>query len=211
MNSTTPQLRKEPSNICQFATQLAQVQAIAAHGGEVGVAFIGDSITQGWTWSGPSWGREWAPRRCLNLGIGGDQTGHLLLRLQNGLLDGIAPQAVVQLIGVNNCWNQPAVEEVVAGVDICLKEVRRAQPTTRVLCLGILPLNQGCTYARPLAQAVNAQLAAVAHRHGCDFSDVAPRFLNSDGSVADGLLTDGCHLSGEGYERLTAGVLEWLG
>jgi len=50
----------------------------------------------------------------------------------------------------------------------------------------------------------------VATRYGCNFREVSPRFHNLKGSVADGLLTDGCRLSGEGYERLTAGVMEWL-
>lgn len=210
-NATTPQLRREPSVICHFATQLAQTQAVAASGGETGVVFLGDSITQGWAWVGDTWGSTWVPRKSLNFGIGGDQTGHLLFRLQNGLLDGLKPQAVVQLIGVNNCWSQPADDEVAAGIDACLAAVRTVQPTVRLLTLGVLPLDQGCAHLDPLVRRINARLPASAQRHGSDFRDVGDVLRSSNGAVLPGITTDGCHLHPAGYAKLCAEVLAWYG
>ena len=205
-----PALRREPSNICQFATQLAQTQAIVASGGETGIIFLGDSITQGWSWIGDTWARTWAPRKSLNYGIGGDQTGHLLLRLQSGLLDGLQPSAVVQLIGVNNCWGRPDPLEVVGGIDACLAAIRVVQPRVRVLSVGILPCDQGCAYVDPIVRSINDQLPAIAARHQADFRDVGQIFRETDSSVKAGITTDGCHLSPAGYQLLSAGILAWL-
>jgi hypothetical protein len=65
------------------------------------IAFLGDSITQGWGDSmafQASFGRY----RPLNLGIGGDQTQHVLWRIEHGALGGVRPRLLVVLIGVNN-------------------------------------------------------------------------------------------------------------
>ena len=53
--------------------------------GEGDVIFLGDSITQGWEGAGKkAWARHFAPLKPVNLGIGGDQTGHVLWRITEG-------------------------------------------------------------------------------------------------------------------------------
>src|SRR5438105_2562963 len=50
--------------------------------GRCDVAFLGDSITQGWEIDGEKvWDREIAPFRAANFGFGGDRTEHVLWRL----------------------------------------------------------------------------------------------------------------------------------
>ena len=207
MNSAlVPAPRREPLCMHQFAIQLAQTQAIGEFGGQVDLVFLGDSITQGWYWHG-SWGRVWQPRKALNCGIGGDQTGHLLFRLQHGLLDPIAPRAVVQMIGVNNIWSaSPA--EIAEGVGACLAEVRRTQPDARLLCLAVLPIAGPVKDRDLIVAALNVHLPAIAAQYHADFLDLRPAFQR-DGVVRDELFTDGVHLSGEAYEILTRGVEEW--
>jgi len=211
MDSTPSEPRHEATWLSTFAAQLATTQAIADHGGNVGVAFLGDSITHNWTWCGDSWNRVWRPRRCLNYGISGDQTAHLLFRLQHGLLDRIAPAAVVQLIGLNNCWNSPKPETVVAGIGACLARIRAVQPATRVLCLAILPVRGPAAYVAPITSAVNQRLPAIAAQHDCDFRDLGSLFRsNPDGTVPIDVMPDGGHLSPEGYALFTNAVLEWM-
>src|SRR5687768_6223587 len=70
--------------------------------GDVGLLFLGDSITDGWPRSGEwSW-LKFAPYKPANFGIGGDRTEHLLWRITNGELDGIKPKVTVLMIGTNN-------------------------------------------------------------------------------------------------------------
>src|SRR5579862_7103282 len=49
------------------------------------VLFIGDSITQGWEGEGKkAWPEYFESFKPVNLGIGGDQTGHVLWRITEG-------------------------------------------------------------------------------------------------------------------------------
>ena len=61
--------------------------------GPCDIAFIGDSITQGWEGNGKNvWTNYYGNRKCLNFGVGGDKTEHVLWRFENGQLDGIKPK-----------------------------------------------------------------------------------------------------------------------
>src|SRR5262245_10626118 len=58
--------------------------------GNVDLIYVGDSITQGWEGAGKDvWAKFYGKRNAVNLGIGGDQTQHVLWRLENGNVDGI--------------------------------------------------------------------------------------------------------------------------
>ena len=66
----------------------------------------------------PVWQRFYGARNAVNLGFNGDATSHLLWRIQNGEVAGIAPKVAVILIGANNLGrlHWPA-EDTVAGID----------------------------------------------------------------------------------------------
>ena len=51
--------------------------------GEGDVIFLGDSITQGWEGKAAKkvWDEAFGPYKAVNLGISGDQTGHVLWRI----------------------------------------------------------------------------------------------------------------------------------
>jgi len=98
-------------------------------GRPVDLVWLGDSITQNWERHGPpdwmdfapAWERFYGGRHAVNLGFKGDNTGHLLWRMQNGELDGIQPRAAVVLVGANNMgrvhWSAP---QTLAGIDAVL-------------------------------------------------------------------------------------------
>jgi hypothetical protein len=84
--------------------------------GKVDVAFVGDSITARWRGS-ENWTKHWGAYRAVNMGIGGDQTQHVLWRLQNGDLDGYQAKLFVVMIGTNNMWaNDADPAHAAAGV-----------------------------------------------------------------------------------------------
>jgi len=157
----------------------------------VDLVWLGDSITHDWERQGPPdwldfapvWQRFYGDRHAINLGFRGDNTAHLLWRMQNGELDGIHPRAAVVLIGANNLgrvhWNAP---QTVAGIVAVADELRRRLPATRVLLLSILPSVRS-TYVTRTANAVNRELAT-RYAPGGDiaFMDLSRLFLR-DGQV----------------------------
>ena len=72
------------------------------HGKDERIVFIGDSITDGWQWDERSkniWTKHYTPRHAYNYGISGDQTQHVLWRIENKEFDGINPKVTVLMIG----------------------------------------------------------------------------------------------------------------
>ena len=107
---------------------------------------IGDSITNNYDKSSPPdenfqpiWNDFYAPRRALNLGFSGDETGNALSRFQHGELDGLHPKVAIVLIGTNDTNHGRTAEQTLVGIEAVVAELEQRLPTTRVLLLGILP------------------------------------------------------------------------
>ena len=109
--------------------------------GDTDLLLIGDSITQGWEGEGKGvWAKYYAPRKAVNLGIGGDRTQHVLWRLDHGNLDGIKPKLAVLMIGTNNSnGNDNTAEEIGAGIRAIVARLREKLPETKVLILAVFP------------------------------------------------------------------------
>ncbi|CAH2598583.1 SGNH_hydro domain-containing protein [Rhodovastum atsumiense] len=147
----------------RHAAKLAEIRSRP-----VELVFLGDSITQNWETSGPPPWRDFAPlwrhwygdRQAVNLGFSGDATCHLLWRLRNGEIDGIAPKATVILIGANNLGrlHWPA-EDTLAGIEAVVAETRHRLPDSGILLLGILP-SERSAWASATTQTVNRALAS---------------------------------------------------
>jgi lysophospholipase L1-like esterase len=160
------------------------------HRGRVDVVFLGDSITQNFERSGPPpwldfrpvWERFYGTRHAVNLGFKGDATAHLLWRIEHGEIDGIAPRAVVILIGANNLgrlhWS---AADTVLGIETVVAEVRRRLPRAGIVLLGILPSLRSA-WATATTAEVNAALAArygEGRVPGVTYVDVSPIFLKN--------------------------------
>lgn len=166
--------------------------------------FIGDSITQGWEGAGKEvWAKRYAPRKALNLGIGGDRTQHVIWRLQNGNLEGIAPKAAVIMIGTNNSGSDSA-EDIAAGVAAVVKTLRDKQPQVKVLLLAVFPRGDKPDGNRKRLleklEKVNTTIAKLSDGKNVFFLDIGPKFLATDGSIPKEIMPDFLHLSPKGYE-----------
>src|SRR6202030_3755868 len=108
--------------------------------GEGDVIFLGDSITHGWEGSGKKvWADNFAPLKSVNLGIGGDQTGHVLWRITEGKeLENLNPKAAVIMIGTNNTGGHSA-EQIAGGIKAIVEELKTQKPDIKILLLGIFP------------------------------------------------------------------------
>ncbi len=168
--------------------------------------FVGDSITQGWEGGGREvWDRYYAPRRAVNLGIGGDRTQHVLWRLEHGALRGISPKVAVVMIGTNNITANPP-EEVADGISAIVRTIRAKLPRTKVLLLGIFPRkNPGG--ARERIAAINDRIKALGDDKAVNYLDISKTFLEADGTISREIMPDYLHLSPKGY-RLWAEAME---
>jgi beta-glucosidase len=180
----------------------AEARRLLAEGNSPQVVFIGDSITEGWEKDGAElWRRHYAPHHALNLGFGGDRTENLLWRLQNGALDGLAPKAVVLMIGTNNTGHRAEnPEAVAAGVQRIVEEIRRRLPDSKLLLLAIFPRGERADdFLRGLNDRVNQRLAGLADGRTVHYLDINPRLTNPDGSLSKDVMPDFLHPNGKGY------------
>jgi lysophospholipase L1-like esterase len=173
--------------------------------GNIDLLFLGDSITQGWHENG-TWQRFYAPRKAANFGIGGDRTEHVLWRIQNGELDGIAPKLTVLLIGTNNLSDHTP-DEIAQGVSAIVAEIRRRLPTTKVLLLGVFPRSHRPDAVRDKIKSVNQKIAGLDDGSRVRFLDIGPSFLSDGGMITREVMPDYLHLTRRGY-RIWADAME---
>jgi lysophospholipase L1-like esterase len=166
--------------------------------GKCDLLFLGDSITEGWG-NNAVWKKSYAPRQAVNFGIGGDTTQNVLWRILNGELDGLAPKAVVLMIGTNNFGlhgDTPA--DVAKGVAAVVKTLREKLPSSKILLLGVFPRDEKPgTGGRKKILELNAELAKI---EGVSFLDIGPKFLAPDGTLPKEVAPDFLHLSEKGYQ-----------
>lgn len=181
--------------------------------GGVQLAFLGDSITQGWEAAGrESWRKYFGDKRAANYGFGGDSTQHVLWRLEHGEFDGLSPETIVLLIGTNNVRHGDfSPEEIAAGIARIVSVLGEKCPRSRVLLLGLLP--RGAVPGDRLRQkceAVNALLPKLADGERVQFLNVNSVLLEDDGGLSEAIAPDRLHLSAEGYERMGRAIAEKL-
>ena len=185
-----------------------------AAAGPVGVLFLGDSITQGWSRQAEIWEEAWGDYQPANFGIGGDQTQHVIWRIEQGELDNVKPKVVVLMIGTNNLGGHTAPAIAAANRKI-VSMIHEKLPETKVLLLGVFPrgprTNQG-GIADPheekmrMIGVINAELAQMDNGKTIRYLDLGPKFMSADGTIAKAIMPDQLHLSADGYEIWVEGM-----
>ncbi|HET6324127.1 MAG TPA: platelet-activating factor acetylhydrolase IB subunit [Planctomycetaceae bacterium] len=170
--------------------------------GDAQLLMIGDSITQGWEGNGARevWKKYYGNRHAVNLGIGGDQTQHVLWRLEHGNVDGIHPKLAVLMIGTNNsASNTP--EQIAAGVKAIVEKLRSNLPATKVLVLAIFPRGPNPENRfRKVNEATNEIISKLADNQNVFYLDIGKKFLQENGTLSKDIMPDLLHLSSQGYE-----------
>lgn len=177
--------------------------------GEGDVIFLGDSITQGWEGQKKTWDEAFGAFKPVNLGISGDQTGHVLWRITDGKeLDPLKPKLAVIMIGTNNTGGHSA-EQIAGGVKAIVETLRKAKPDTKILVLGVFPRAGGIGKEDPVApkeklnpkiKAINDLIAKLADDKKVFYKDIGEKFLNKDGGLERKVMPDLLHLSADGYK-----------
>ena len=169
--------------------------------GNVDLLVIGDSITEGWEKNGKEvWNKYYKDRHAVNLGIGGDQTQHVLWRLQNGNIDGISPKLAMLMIGTNNANAKHSSDDIVAGVKAIVEKLHEKLPGTKILVLGIFP--RGADDNDPIRQTnmkANEGIAKLADNEKVFYLDINDKFLDSDHKLPKDIMPDLLHPNAKGY------------
>lgn len=186
-----------------------QLAANAAKGADI--AFVGDSITQGWEAAGKgAWDKHFAARwKCVNLGISGDRTENVLWRLHHGgNLGGgaLKPKAFVILIGTNNAGHRKdSPEQIRDGVKAILDTLHAASPDSEIVLTAIFPRTND-PKAGEIVLAANPLLRSLAQERGAVWFDINDK-LAPGGKGTKEIFPDGLHLNANGYE-IWASALE---
>lgn len=169
--------------------------------GDVDLLLIGDSITQGWEGNGKdAWAKHYTPRKAVNLGIGGDRTQHVLWRLQNGNIANIKPKLAVLMIGTNNSnGTDNTAEEIAAGIEAIVTNLRDNLPETKVLILAIFPRGEKPNPQREKNAKASEIASKLADGQNVFFLDIGQKFLTEDGTLTREIMPDFLHLSPQGY------------
>ncbi len=176
------------------------------------VAFIGDSIIQGWTdRAKSSWANNFGKFNPLQLAIGGDKTENAIWRIQNGALEKLPKlKTLVILIGTNTLgWNF-SPEESAKGIAEVVAAARKVKKDLKVIVLGVLPRDDKSQKISQNILLTNAILKGKAGPKTFEFHDFHDRFLEA-GRVNPALMTtDLMHPNEAGYEVLGRAIAPLL-
>lgn len=168
------------------------------------VLFVGDSITQLWeSRSGSLWNDKYLSNKCFNLGYSGDQTSHLLWRIENGEMDNFRPKVAVLMIGTNNGPHQKdgSARQTADGVRSIINRIHRISPETKVLLLAIFP--RGATADdkwRKLNDQVNLFISEYHNGDTVYYLDVSSDLLDEKGNLSKSIMPDLLHPNANGYQ-----------
>ena len=184
------------------------MQRAKDHPGEYDIAFIGDSITQGWEGAGKNvWTNYYGKRKCINLGVGGDRTQHVLWRFENGQLVGIKAKVTVLMIGTNNSNNQDNSEaDILEGVQAIVKQIRERMPDTKIILCSIFPRGKTFSSQRGKNLQVNQALEKMDDGKTVFYADFGSKMIEADGSISKQMMGDALHPGATGYEIWAAAI-----
>lgn len=165
------------------------------------LVFVGDSLTFNWVQFPDIFDRYYGRRAPLNLGVWGDRTEGVLLRLGEEW-NGLRPRLVVLLIGTNNTSNGSLPDDVALGIAEIVRLIHARALASRVLIVGILPRGLHPSALRDANARVNELVAKCADGTTTFYANVAPALLTADGQFTSQVSPDEVHLSSIGYALL---------
>ncbi len=163
---------------------------------EVDVAFIGDSLTDGYDLA-----KYYPQYVTANRGIGGDTTFGVEERLQVSLYD-LKPKVVVMLIGANN------MDSMLQNYESILKSLQENLPESKIVLLSLTAMG-GEHWGRKnqLAAYNNVSIKLLAEKYNYTYVDLYSALYDvSIGEVYEGYTVDGGHFTHEGYTVVTAQI-----
>ena len=159
---------------------------------EVDVAFLGDSLTDGYDL------KTYYPQYLVsNRGIGGETTIGLEERLQVSVYD-LKPKVAVMLIGANN------MDSMFDNYERILNGFQDNLPNTKIILLSLTSMSGEWGKKNQLAAYNNVKIKMLAEKYSFAYVDLYSALMNLEsGEIFPEYTTDGGHLTHLGYEVLT--------
>ncbi len=166
---------------------------------EVDVAFLGDSLTDGYDLA-----KYYPQYLTANRGIGGETTHGLEDRLQVSLFD-LKPKVAVMLIGGNN------LNTMFENYENMLISIKNALPDTKVILVSLTAMGGDWSHKNQIATYNNVKIKKLADKYGFTFVDLyTPLFNEKTGEIYSEYTSDGAHLTHEGYMVFTETLTPYL-
>ncbi len=160
---------------------------------EVDVAFIGDSLTDGYDLE------KYYPEYLVsNRGIGGDTTFDVEGRIETSLYD-LKPKVAVMLIGGNN------LKTMFDNYENILRGILENLPNTKIILVSLTAMGQKWGAEKnEIATLNNVKIKILADKYGFDYVDLfTPLYDITIGEIYAEYTTDGAHQTAKGYEVFT--------
>jgi acyl-CoA thioesterase I len=184
--------------------------------GENRVVFMGDSITEGWHFTGPDGSFPGKP--YINRGISGQTSPQMVLRFRQDVID-LRPKAVVILAGTNDVAGNtgPMTLEQTEDDLRDMAELAMANHIRVVLCSVLpafdFPWSPGLSPA-PKITDLNRWIKAYATEKGYVYVDYHSAMKDARDGLPQTLSHDGVHPNAAGYAIMTplveAGIAQAL-
>jgi len=172
--------------------------------GEIELLLVGDSITHGWDNRKELSEKFFGSYKTINLGFSGDQTAHVLWRLDHLPLDKITPKVAMIMIGTNNIGHQNGTtpKEAADGIVAIVKKLQKQYPKMQIIVLNVFPRDEKPDGEyRKKVNEINAALPALLRgKKNVSLVDINAGFLDKDGTLPKKIMGDFLHPGDEGYE-----------
>jgi len=183
-----------------------------AEKGGIDIYFEGDSITRRWGATDypkllENWNANFFGWNAANFGWGGDTTGNILWRLNDGELDGVNPKVIVLQAGTNNLGfglipdgGSSKIQEITKGIETILNVMQDKAPEATIILTGVFPRNDNMSVI-PTISEINRNLSKLADGKKIRFLDINGKLADSDGVLYEGMTDpDKLHLAIKGYQ-----------
>lgn len=160
---------------------------------EVDVAFIGDSLTDGYDLK-----KHYPEYTVSNRGIGGDTTFDVEKRIGVSLYE-LKPKVAVMLIGGNN------LRTMFENYENILTGMKENLPNTKIILVSLTAMGmQWGKEKNEIAALNNVKIKMLAEKYGFDYVDLfTPLYNIETGEIHAEYTVDGAHQTEKGYEVFT--------
>ncbi|MBL0233745.1 MAG: family 20 glycosylhydrolase [Chitinophagaceae bacterium] len=162
------------------------------------IVFVGNSITEGGSWS-----ELFNDIRIKNRGINGDISAGVIHRLDEIIARN--PEKIFLKIGINDLSRGVSADSLVKNILIIADFLNQEIPSTGFFVQSLLPVSERekkfLGHANQAGQViyVNKRLSEEAKAHHYQYVDLFSSFCDSSGRLDRTLTNDGLHLVGNGY------------
>ncbi len=159
----------------------------------VDVAFIGDSLTDGYDLN-----KYYTEFTVANRGIGGDTTWGVEKRLKVSLYD-INPRVVVMMIGTNNWY------DMFDNYERILKDIKKNLPESKIVLMSIPPVGPHYNDRNHHYAFNNVKIKILAEKYSYTYVDIHSKLIDINTEMLRSeYTTDDLHFTPLGYEVITS-------